>query len=181
MPARQIGQGRFDFALINQRADRPVADGCRQLAMVAGGIYGHRKFAEGHRLPLTTEQVNRLPFILPKSTSEQEREALQSYERHGVFPRHVVGHTQYYDVMAAMLDRGLGIASFSAAILPPALRQDVILLYPLDDWRLLYARKDSCIGPAADEVERFLIGSLVNDPDYPAMDIDWSAVPAGVA
>lgn len=176
---RQIAQGRFDFALINQRADRPVAEGCRQLAMVAGGIYGHRKFADGHELPLTAEQMNRLPFILPKSTSEQEREALQSYERHGIFPRHVVGHTQYYDVMAAMLDRGLGVASFSSAILPAALREDVIMLYPLDDWRLLYARKTSCLGDAADQVERFLISSLLADPDYPAMEIDWAEVPDG--
>lgn len=178
---RQISQGRFDFALINQRADRPVAEGCRQLAMVEGGIYGHRKFAEGKDLPLSVDQINRLPFILPKSTSHQEREALQSYERHGVFPRHVVGHTQYYDVMAAMLDRGLGVASFSAAILPAAMRPDVVKLFPLDDWRLLYARKEGCSGQAADQVERFLIGSLLRDPDYPAMDIDWAEVPDGVA
>lgn len=178
---RRIAEGRFDFALINQRADRPVAEGCRQLAMVRGGIYGHTKFAEGRRLPLTREQVNKLPFILPKSTSEQEREALQSYERHGIFPRHVVGHTQYYDVMAAMLDRGLGVASFSAAILPPAMRQDVVLLYPLDDWRLLYSRKDGIVGDAADQVERFLVGSVLRDPDYPAMNVDWSALPATLA
>ncbi len=178
---RQIAQGRYDFALINQRADRPVADGCRQLAMVEGGIYGHRKFAEGRDLPLTAEEVNHLPFILPKSTSEQEREALQSYERHGIFPRNVVANTQYYDVMAAMLDRGLGIASFSAAILPAPLRKDVVLLYPLDDWRLLYSRRDNCGGEAADQVERFLVGSVLRDPDYPAMEVDWNAVPASVA
>lgn len=177
---RRITEGRFDFALINQRADRPVADGCRQLAMVRGGIYGHVRFAEGQRLPLKREQVNRLPFILPKSTSEQEREALQSYERHGVFPRHVVGHTQYYDVMAAMLDRGLGVASFSSAILPAAMREDVVLLYPLDDWRLLYSRKEGITGEAADQVERFLVGSVLRDPDYPAMNVDWSAVPPGL-
>jgi hypothetical protein len=177
---RQVESGRYDFALINQRADRPVHPDCRQLAMVRGGIYGHRKYAQGHQLPLTAEQINRLPFILPKSTSKQEREALQSYEEHGIRPRHVIGHTQYYDVMAAMLDRGLGVASFSTAILPAALRDDVILLYPLDDWRLLYARKDGVAGDAADQVERFLIESVICDPDYPAMGIDRAALPAGV-
>lgn len=176
----QVESGQFDFALINQRADRPVYPGCHQLTMVRGGIYGHRKYAEGHELPLTAAQINRLPFILPKSTSKQEREALQSYEAHGIHPRHVIGHTQYYDVMAAMLDRGLGVASFSAAILPAAMRDDVILLYPLDDWRLLYARKDGLAGSAADQVERFLIESVVFDPDYPAMGIDPAALPAGL-
>lgn len=178
---RLIDSGRYDFALINQRMDRMVVPGCRQLATVRGGIYGHRKYAEGQTLPLSAEQINKLPFILPKSTSQQEREALESYERHGIVPRHVIGHTQYYDVMAAMLDRGLGIASFSEAILPAALRQDVIQIYPLDDWRLLYARKQSSLGQAADEVERFLIGSLLGDPDYPAMEVDWDALPDGLA
>jgi DNA-binding transcriptional LysR family regulator len=175
-----VASGRYDFTLINQRMDRPVLAGCRQLATVRGGIYGHRKFAEGHSLPLTTDQVNRLPFILPKSVSKQEREAMDSYERHGIVPRHVVGHTQYYDVMAAMLDRGLGVASFSEAILPPALRQDVIWLYPLDDWRLIYARKDGLGGAAADKVEQFLLGSLLHDPAYPAMDIQHDAMPETV-
>lgn len=174
-----VSSGRYDFTLINQRMDRPVLAGCRQLATVRGGIYGHRKYAEGHTVPLPVEQMNRLPFILPKSVSKQEREAMESYERHGIHPRHVVGHTQYYDVMAAMLDRGLGVASFSDAILPPALRQDVIWLYPLDDWRLLYARKDGLAGAAADKVEQFLLGSLLANPDYPAMEIDWAAVPDG--
>lgn len=178
---RQVETGRFDFALINQRADRPVYPGCRQLTIVRGGIYGHRKYADGHQLPLTAAQINQLPFILPKSTSKQEREALQSYEAHGIHPRHVIGHTQYYDVMAGMLDRGLGIASFSDAILPAAMREDVLLLYPLDDWRLLYFRKDGVTGTAADQVERFLVTSVIDDPDYPSTQIDRSTLPASMA
>jgi hypothetical protein len=35
----------------------------------------------------------------------------------------VIGHTQYYDVMAAMLERGVGISSFADAILPPEMRE----------------------------------------------------------
>lgn len=175
--SQHVESGRYDFALINQRADRPVQPIWRKLATVRGGIYGHRKYAEGHSLPLTADQANRLPFILPKSTSKQEREALQSYEAHGIRPRQVIGHTQYYDVMAAMLDRGLGVASFSEAILPEALRQDVILLFPLDDWHLLYLRKDGTAGAAADHVEHFLIACLIDDPSYPAMDVQRDALP----
>jgi len=55
----------------------------------------------------------------------------------------VIGHTQYFDVMAAMLERGVGVSSFTDAILPPEMREDVIQLYPLENWRLLWYRKDA--------------------------------------
>ncbi|MEO5705621.1 MAG: LysR family transcriptional regulator [Alteraurantiacibacter sp.] len=166
---RAVASGLYDFALINQRADHPVRPELRQVAMVRGGVYGHRKYAAGCTLPLTAEAVSRLPFILPQATSKQNREVMHSYDAHNIRPRHVVGHTQYYDVMAAMLERGLGVASFSAAILPPSMRGDVILLHELEDWRLLYFRKDQSPQPSADAVEQFLLSSVIDDPDYPAL------------
>jgi DNA-binding transcriptional LysR family regulator len=170
---RAVESGQFDFALINQRADLPVHNEFRELAKVRGGVYGHRKFAQGQPLPLARDALNRLPFILPKATSKQEREVLRNFETHGIQPRQVVAHSQYYDVMAAMLERGLGIASFSEAILPPAMRADVQLLYPMEDWRLLWFRKpggpDPQADPQADAVEAFLIASVLDDPDYPAI------------
>lgn len=166
---RAVDSGQFDFALINQRADMPVHPEFRELALVRGGIYGHRKFAAGHSLPLSRDVLNRLPFILPKATSKQEREVLRNFEAHGIQPRQVVAHTQFYDVIAAMLERGLGLASFSAAILPPAMRDDVLLLYPMEHWRLLWFRKSGNADPQADAVEAFLIASVVDDPDYPGL------------
>lgn len=166
---RAVERGQFDFALINQRADQPDHGLFRELAVVRGGIYGHRKFAEGKTLPLTPEELNRMPFILPNATSKQEREVMRNYERAGIYPRHIVGHSQYYDVIAAMLERGLGIASFSSAILPASMRQDVILLYPMQDWRLLWYRKDHQPDAWAAVVEHFLVTSVIDDPDYPAL------------
>jgi DNA-binding transcriptional LysR family regulator len=166
---RAVDSGQFDFALINQRADHPLRPDFRQLAVVAGGIYGHRKLAEGHDLPLSVDALNRLPFILPKASSKQEREVLRNYEMHGVRPRHVIGQTQFYDVIAAMMERGLGVASFSSAILPSHMRADVMLLYPLDDWRLLYYRNPGQRSPHAEAVEQFVIASVVDDPTYPAL------------
>lgn len=167
--------GRFDFALINQRSDQPVKADFRELALVQGGIYGHRKFAEGKPLPLTVEELNGLPFILPKATSRHEREVMRNYEAHGVHPQHVIGHTQYYDVIAAMMERGLGVASFSSAILPPHMREDVILLYPMQTWRLLFYRNPAQRGSQADLVEHFLTTSVVGDPDYPALAVEGLA------
>lgn len=176
---RAVESGQFHFAFINQRADHPVSPDLRQVAMVRGGVYGHRKFAAGSTLPLSAEAVSRLPFILPQATSRQNREAMRSYEAHNIRPRHVVGHTQYYDVMAAMLERGLGVASFSEAILPPSMRGDVILLHELEDWRLLYFRKERLAKASADAVEQFLLSSVLDDPDYPALGRESQAL-AGV-
>jgi DNA-binding transcriptional LysR family regulator len=169
--ARDIEDGRYDFALIHRRADRSVEAPMRQLALVRGGIYGHRKFAEGQQLPLEPELINTLPFIMPLAGSAQERDVLRFFDRYGIRPRRVVGHTQYYDVMAAMLERAVGVSSFADAILPPEMRKDVILLYPLENWRLLSYRKDAGGDPRCDAVQAFLLSSVLQDPDYRTISI----------
>jgi len=184
-PSRQLANdvedGRFDFGLIHQRADRAVDPHLRQLALVRGGIYGHRKFAEGRELPLRTEEVNALPFIMPLAASQQEGDIVRLFERYGLRPRRVIGHTQYYDVMAAMLERGVGVASFADTILPIEMRQDVILLYPLENWRLLWYRKDAGGDPRCDAVQAFLLSSVLQDPDYRTISVfaeEFSSEPA---
>ncbi len=169
--ARDIEDGAYDFALIHRRGDRGVEPTMRQLAVVRGGIYGHRKFTQGHELPLSAEFINTLPFIMPLAASTQEREMLGFFERFGIQPRRVIGHTQYYDVMAAMLDRAVGIASFTEAMLPAEMREHVIMLHPLENWRLLWYRKDAGRDPRCDAVESFLWSSVLQDPDYLTIDI----------
>ena len=169
--ARDIEDGRFDFALIHRRADRSVEPYMRPLAIVRGGIYGHRKFAAGRQLPLDPDTINTLPFIMPLAESALERDILAVFERHGIHPRRIIGHTQYYDVMAAMLERGVGVSSFADAILPPDMREDVIMLYPLENWRLLWYRKDHGSDPRCDEVESFLLSSVLQNPDYKTISV----------
>lgn len=169
--ARDIEDGRYDFALIHRRADRSVESHFHPLALVRGGIYGHRKFAEGKRVPLRAEEINALPFIMPLAASAQEGEILRLFERYGIRPRRVIGHTQYYDVMAAMLERGVGVSSFADAILPSEMRGDVILLYPLENWRLLWFRKDAGGDPRCDEVQAFLMSSVLQDPNYQTISV----------
>ena len=168
---RDLEHGRFDFALFHHRADRGTEPHVRELALVRGGIYGHRKFAEGRQLPLRPEFINTLPFILPLAASAQEEAILRTLERHGIRPRHVIGHTQYYDVMAAMIERGMGVSSFADAILPPEMRDEVIMLYPLENWRLLWYRKDAGGDPRGDAVQAFLLSSVLQDPDYRTISI----------
>ena len=164
--ARDIEDGHYDFAMIHRRTGRGVEPFMRELALVRGGIYGHRKFAEGRPLPLPVETINDLPFIMPLAASTAEREMLATLARYGIQPRRVIGHTQYYDVMAAMLERGVGIASFADAILPPEMRDQVVMLHPLENWRLLWYRKDAGSDPRCEAVRSFLWSSVLQNPDY---------------
>jgi DNA-binding transcriptional LysR family regulator len=169
--AYDIEESQFDFALVHRRADRQVDGILRELALVRGGVYGHRSFAEGKTLPLSAEELSVLPYIMSNAGNTTEREILRTLERYGVRPRQIVGHTQYYDVMAAMLERGLGVASFSDAIMSTALRKEVIMLFPLDDWRLLWFRRDRGEDPRCDIVESFFFSAVLQDPDYPTISI----------
>jgi DNA-binding transcriptional LysR family regulator len=174
-PSRQLSRdledGKFDFGMIHQRADRPVEPHLRQLALVRGGIYGHRKFVEGRDLPLRAEELNAMPFIMPLAASQQEDDILRLFDRYGIRPRRVIGHTQYYDVMAAMLERGVGVSSFADSILPPEMREDVIQLYPLENWRLLWDRKDAGGDPRCDAVQAFLMSSVLQDANYRTISV----------
>lgn len=161
--------GRFDFSLFHLRASDPVPDHLRSLVMVRGAIYGHVRFAEGKTLPLSPEDVSSLPFILPKAGSGLEKSVLSAIGRYGIVPRQIVSHTQYFDVLATLLESGMGVASFSDAILPSSMRDKVVPLYPLDDWRLVFFRKDSGADPRGDAIERFLLSSVLEDEAYPAM------------
>lgn len=178
--ARDLESGHYDFALIHRRADRMVEPYLRPLALVRGGIYGHRDFIAGRALPLPPEVLNTLPFIMPIAPSAPERDMLEYFEASGIRPQRIVGHTQYYDVMAAMLDRGLGVASFADPILPPALRESVVLLHPMENWRLLWYRKDAGADPRCDMVQAFLWGQVLGNPDYLTIDVfaeaqDWAS------
>ncbi|MGX7895781.1 LysR family transcriptional regulator [Tsuneonella sp. HG222] len=169
--ALDIQDGRFDFALYHLRADRPVDPGLRQLAMVRGGIFGHRDFLKGRTAPLSADEINHLPFILPQVGSQQELDVLQAFDRHGIVPRKVIGHTQYFDVMGTMVERGLGVASFSEFMLSPEARETVALIYPLENWRLLWFRKDRGGDPRCEAVESFMLSAVLQDPNYPTIDV----------
>lgn len=161
--------GRLDFGLFHLRASDPVPDHLRPLVVVRGGVYGHRKFAQGKNLPMDAEEVSRLPFILPKAGSGLEKSVLMAMARYGIVPRQIVSHTQYFDVLATLMESGMGVASFSDAILPSNMREKVIPLHPLDDWRLVFFRKEGQDDPRCDAVERFLLTSVLEDESYPAM------------
>ncbi|HZV18678.1 MAG TPA: LysR family transcriptional regulator [Sphingobium sp.] len=168
---RVLEEGRHDFGLLHVRAHLPVAPHMRSLALLRGGVYGHRDLAWGQPIPLAPQTIAQLPFILPRAGSLTERETLAMLEKYDIRPRNVVCHSPYFDVIAAMLDRGIAVASFTQALIPPAMRAHVIQLYPLDDWRLVWFRKNHDNDPCRNEVEAFLLRNVLLDPHYPAIEI----------
>jgi hypothetical protein len=46
-----------------------------------------------------------------------------------------------------------------------------VLLYPLENWRLIWYRKDHASDPRREAVESFLLSSVLQDPNYPAIDV----------
>lgn len=162
---RDIAAGRYDFVLVHRLVSDTAEPGLSELAKLRGGIYGHRKFAEGRRLPLTPAEVESLPFIMP-TTYPSEDEMTRFYRRNGIRPRTIVGRTQHYDVTMAMVGRGIGVSCFTDAILAPDLRDEVIMLHPLENWRLMWLRKDDPGDPRRDAVEAFLKSSVLGDANY---------------
>lgn len=166
---RLLQAGGFDFGIFNLREDCPVPPNMKPLALVSGGVYGHRSFAEGQTLPLSPEAISLLPFMLPPENSRLQRESLSALAHVGIRPRQVVGHSPYYDVIAAMLERGLAVATFSAPLLRPEVREDVIRLMPLVNWRTMLFRQPAAPDPRRDAVEQFLVASTLGDPDFPTL------------
>jgi DNA-binding transcriptional LysR family regulator len=170
MPYR-LEEGDYDFAMFHLREDRAMPPDVRPLATVHGGVYGHSDFANGRPLPLTPDEIADLPFLLPRAGSNYEREVVKALERHAIRPRKVIGNFQYFDAMVAMLDRGTAVASFTDAMIRPELRRNITLLFPMDRWRLAWFRRKSnrhAIERA--EIERFMIESVLSDPNYTTIE-----------
>lgn len=168
--ARDIAEERYDFILVHRLASDAAEPRLREIATLRGGIFGHRKYAQGHVLPLPVETVNTLPFILP-ITYPTEDEMLQFYRQYGVRPRQVIGRTQHHDVTIAMVGRGIGVACLTEANIPPEMRNEVIMLRPLENWRLMWCRSDPSPDPRRDAVEAFLMASVLGNSNYRTISV----------
>ncbi|RZA15563.1 MAG: hypothetical protein EOP02_24480 [Proteobacteria bacterium] len=123
------------------------------------------------RSSLTAQEVSALPFVLPPIGTPYENVILTMLAEGGVKPGSITGRTQYFDVMSSILDRGGSVG----VMIEPLLRKEhhnVILLYPLEDWRLIFYRNPR--GREQDSqlqsVEDFLISAVLDDPNYPRIE-----------
>lgn len=170
--ASELLAGRFDFGMIHMRANQEIPPHLEPLATVRGGIYGHRRWLEGRVLPLDSEYLSSLPFILPEAASSMGKAVENAFSSRGIAPTHVICRTSYYDVIATLLESGAGIASFSDFLLSVEAREEVVLLRPMHDWRLVWFRKDNRDDPRADAVQEFLFDAVPRSPAYPALTLE---------
>jgi len=166
----EVLSGKFDYALFHLRQGRPLGQGMRVVARVPGGIYGHRKYTEGKQLPLEAEELNELPFIFPAAGGYIERQMLAGFSRRGIKPKRIICHTQYYDVMAAMIERGLGVGSLLSALFDPEKPDEIVRLYPMENWELVSFNKHGVANPHANALEDFLMHAVLDDPNYPRIE-----------
>ena len=166
---REVEDGKYDFGLFHFPADIALEPSFRIMARLKGGVFGHVDLARGRKLPLSADDVSALPFMLPPHGTVQERNNLAALKRYGVRPQHVVGTSQYYDVLAAMLERGVAVSTFSDALIAPLVRDRVVLLLPMWDWNAVWFRRDALSDHRRDEVEAFLLSSVLDDPNYPVI------------
>lgn len=158
---------RFDFILIHQAAEDPLHEMFRSLAQTPSGIYGDRRFAEGRDLPLSPADVSKLPFVLSASRDDDaERGLRRILVRAGLNPVNIVAHVQFFDVITAMLDKGQAVSNLPGAMIPAHLRSRIVMLFPMHNWRLIYCRSNGAADQDRDAIERFLIDSVLNDPNY---------------
>jgi DNA-binding transcriptional LysR family regulator len=169
-----LSEGGYDFALFHLREDQVLSPGLQSLARLRGGVYGDRRFVEGRELPLTADEVARLPFILPLAA--REHDVRRSLAAHGIRPSNVIGHIQHYDVIVTMLSRGLAVSTFTDAMIPPQLRARVTMLYQLENWRLVWFRRPTPHPDSRrDAVEAFLKSSVLEDESFPILEADSAA------
>ncbi|HTO29530.1 MAG TPA: LysR family transcriptional regulator, partial [Devosia sp.] len=168
LPSDLAGREPYDIALYHEELGPPLPEGTRELARVRCGVFGHRSYLKGDNRLLTAAEVSELPFILPPAGTPYENLIFSRLAAVGVKPGTIAGRTEYFDVMSAMFERGNAVG----VTLEPMLgeqHRNVTLLFPLDDWRLIFFRAPDRNEPEIQTVEDFLISALLGDPTYPLM------------
>jgi hypothetical protein len=168
-PRISLTKEHFDIGLFSENTTNPLDNGLIELARIRCGIYGHRSFAEGRDHPLTAEELSRLPFVMPPEGSFHEGEMLTMLARHNIKPTRIAARTQYFDVLAAMIESDLVVGVAIEPSLRPEQRAAAPMLFPLDDWRVALYRNPEARQPQTKIVEQFLVSAILDDPAYPAL------------
>ncbi len=62
-PRTSVTKEEYDIGLFSENTLNPLDERFKALAKIRCGVWGHRKFAEGRRLPMTSEELSELPFV----------------------------------------------------------------------------------------------------------------------
>jgi DNA-binding transcriptional LysR family regulator len=166
---RKILEDRFDFALLHLTREQELDEATRILGRCRSGVFAHQSILPQHGRPLTTEEISALPFVLPRAGTDHERPMVEALHRFGIRPTRIVGRTQYFDVLACMVEQGLGAGMLCEAFIRPELRNEVQMAWPFEPFRIVVRRRPGLEGAAARAVEKFLVDSVLDDGRYPLL------------
>jgi DNA-binding transcriptional LysR family regulator len=169
---RKILEDRFDFALLHLTPDQQLDERARILGRCRSGVFAHRTILPDHGKPLSAEEVSQLPFVLPRAGTDQERPMVEALHRVGIRPSRIAGRTQYFDVLACMVEQGLGAGMLCEAFIRPDLRSEVLMAWPFEPFRIAVRRRPGLAGPASRAVEKFLVDSVLKDKRYPVLSAE---------
>lgn len=168
-PRASLAKEYFDLGIFSENTAVPLDGGLVEIARIRCGVYGHKSFAEGRRLPLTPAELSQLPFVMPPEGSFHEGETLTMLARHNIKPARVAARTQYFDVLSAMIESDGVVGVSLEPLLKPEQRAATAMLYRLDDWRLALYRNPQAPQPQTRTVEEFLVSAILDDPAYPKL------------
>ena len=166
---RQIFSDKFDFALFHAIPGNEPDEHCRIIARCRSGVFAHRSLLpdDGHELSI--EEVGDLPFVLVNSDAKEDSYAFNRLIAEGVRPSHIVGRAQYYDVVAKLVEGGVGAGYLCESFLHADKRPEIELVRPFDHWRLAVRRSPQLSDSRAVAVEKLLVSCVLEDSRYPAL------------
>ena len=118
------------------------------LARCRSGVFAHRSILPPHDGPLSAEAVARLPFLLPPAGTGQEKRMMEALDRAGIRPSEVAHRTQFFDVLSALVEQGVGAGLLGEPFIRPEMRGEVELVWPFDPWRFVLRRSPRLRGQA---------------------------------
>jgi DNA-binding transcriptional LysR family regulator len=166
---RQILCDKFDVALFHAMPGQELDEHCRIVAHCRAGIFAHEKLLpeDGHELSI--EELDELPYVFVQADAKDERSPFTGLIAAGIHPSRIVGRAQYYDVVAKLVERGIGASYICESFIQAAKRPEIRLVRPIGHWRLAVRRAPDLRDPGASAVEELLTACVLHDERYPAL------------
>jgi len=166
---RPVLSDKFDFALFHLLPNVEVDDHCRVIAYCRGGVYAHRKLLPSSGSKASVQELADLPYVVVETESKEEPGLLTQLAAIGIEQPRIVRRAPYHDVLARLVEQGVGASYMCESFITAEKRQDVELILPSEDWRLVVRHKPALTDPQALDIETLLISCVLDDGRYPAV------------
>jgi len=166
---RPVLSDKFDFALFHALPGVTVDEHCRAIARCRAGIFVHRGLLSATEHKMSIEEVRNLPYVVVQPESKDDHNQLDQLAAIGIEHPRIVRRPHYYDVLAKLVERGVGAGHMCESLIKAEKRQEVELVLPSEHWRLAIRRKPTLSDPEALAIEELLISCVLDDARYPAV------------